>query len=241
MAFHVTLVVLGGALAAAGGVTATLLKVAPVTLLPILLAAGRRTVTLAAVLGLGIVGVSWLLSPTAWADYLVVLPNLLAGSADYPTNIAPAATLDRLGLPAPLVDGTRLLTLTLALGFALAAPLIALWRPGVGGWGVGVTLGTASMLLLPAACWYHYLVALLPLAALAWPFAALPARWGLLLGAALITVGVAVLAAATVGAAVLVAVILAVLLRAPAQGVARDGGRAAALVPSGEPVPATPA
>ena len=71
------------------------------------------------------------------------------------------------------------------------------------------------MLLLPAATWYHYLAALLPVAALAWPAAGTRARLSLLAAAALITVGVAALPLATVGAVALVGVVLAVHLRPP--------------------------
>lgn len=88
-------------------------------------------------------------------------------------------------------------------------------------------LGVAAMLLLPAACWYHYLVALLPIAALAWPAASVRARLALLAGALLITAGVAALAVATIGAVLLAVVALAVHLGAavPVAGIGSDRPR----------------
>lgn len=215
VALTVTLVAMGGPSAGAGAMAATLLKVVPLTFLPAIVAAGRRAFTVAAITGGAVVGLSLVLAPQAWADYLVVLPNLLAGSADDATNLAPAATLGRLGAPAALADLARVATLAVAAGCTIAAPLLIRRRPDRHGWSAAATLGTAAMLLLPAACWYHYLVALLPVAAFAWQAASGRARAALLGGAVLVSAGVAALPAATLGAAVLLAVALAVHLRVP--------------------------
>ena len=216
VALGVTFAAMGGARAGIGAMGATLLKVAPVTMLPVLLGGGRRAMGAAGLTAAIGVGLSVLLAPQAWADYLVVLPNLLAGSSDHATNLAPAATLARLGAPAAMVDVARLAAGAVAVACTLAAPLVAWRRQGVPGWAAATTLGVAAMLLLPAACWYHYLVALLPVAALAWPVASIRARVALLVAAALITAGVAALASATIGATLLVMVALRVHLRAGA-------------------------
>ncbi len=129
VALAVALVAMGGAPAGAGAMAATLLKVAPLTFLPAVAAGGRRAITAAAITGGLTVGVSLLLAPQAWIDYLVVLPNLLAGAADHATNLAPAATLTRLGAPAVLADAARLGALAVAVACTVAAPLVIRRRP----------------------------------------------------------------------------------------------------------------
>ena len=230
VALGVTLAAMGGALAGIGAMAATLVKVAPLTMLPALLAGGRRPIGAAIATAAVVVGLSVLLAPQAWADYLVVLPNLLAGSSDHATNLAPAATLQRHGAPAAIVDLARLAAVVVAAACTLAAPVVAWRRTGMHGRAAATTLGVAAMLLLPAACWYHYLVALLPLAALAWPVASVRARLTLLAAALLIIAGVAALAAATAGAILLVLVALIIHLRV--------GARAGRTIPAGTvPVP----
>ena len=214
VALTVTLVAMGGAAAGAGAAGGTLLKIVPGTFLPMLLVAGRQAVLAAVPTAVVVVGVTVVLSPAAWADYATVLPNLLGGSADYATNLAPATLLGRAGFPAPLPDLARLATMAGAVALTVAAPLVAWRRPGFHGWAAATTLATAAMLLLPAATWYHYLAALLPVAALAWPAADIRARLALLGTAALITVGVAALPLASLGATLLVVLALAVHLRA---------------------------
>lgn len=239
VALAVTLVAMGGAAAGAGAMAATLLKVVPLTFLPAIAAGGRRAFAAAAVTGGAVVGLSLVLAPQAWADYLVVLPNLLAGSSDHATNLAPAATLGHMGAPDVLVDAVRMAALALAAGCTIAAPLLIRHRPDRHGWAAAATLGTAAMLLLPAACWYHYLVALLPVAALAWPAASGRARGALLAGGLLVSAGVAVLPAATLGATLLLAVALTVHLRVPptlgmGAAIARSGAREARAAHEGD-------
>lgn len=226
VALVVTLVAMGGRPAGVGAVAGTLLKVVPGTFLPLLLAEGRRAIVAGAATAVGVVALSVLATPTAWADYAVVLPNLLGGSADYATNLAPATLVERAGGGAALGSAVRVVTLALAAALTLLAPIIAWRRPGYHGRAAGVTLATAAMLLLPAATWYHYLAALLPIAALAWPAASASGRLALLGAAAAITVGVAALPLATLGAALLLVVATAVHLRAAIQ--------------SASPAPATP-
>ena len=61
------------------------------------------------------------------------------------------------------------------------------------------------MLLLPAQLWYHYLVVLLPLAALAWSRADARQRGALIVSAAAVSFGIAWLPLATLGAMALTA------------------------------------
>lgn len=235
VALGVTLVAAGGTVAGAGAVLATLLKVMPVTFLPALVVAGRRAIVAAVLTFLAVVGVSWLLSPGAWADYARVLPNLLGGSADYSTNLAPATLLARAGAPAPLPDLVRAATVLLAAACALAAPVVAWHIREPRGWATATTLGVVAMLLLPAAAWYHYLAVLLPVGVLAWPAASGSARAALLGGAAFVSLGVAILPLATLGATFLVLAALAVHFRLP--GAARSAAADAPL-PVAPPRPA---
>jgi alpha-1,2-mannosyltransferase len=228
VALVVTLVAMGERAAGVGAAAGTLLKVVPGTFLPLLLAEGRRAVVAALLTGAAVVGVSLLLSPTAWADYAIVFPNLLGGSADYATNLAPATLVDRAGLGAPGAGAIRLGTLAGVVVLTVAAPVIAWRRPGFHGRAAGVTLAVGALLLLPAATWYHYLAALLPVAALAWPAASSSGRLGLLAAAAMVTVGIAILPLATIGAGVLLTLAAAIHLRA-----ARPSGVPAGAVTTG--------
>jgi alpha-1,2-mannosyltransferase len=237
VALVVALVAQGGRVAGVGATAGVLLKVVPGTFLPLLVTEGRRAILAALVTGAVVVGMSVVLSPAAWIDYATVFPNLLGGSADYATNLAPATLVERAGAGATLGGAVRLALLAAAVAMTLAAPLVAWRHPGMHGRAAGVTLATAAMLLLPAATWYHYLAALLPVAALAWPAAGLRWRLALLAAAALVTVGVAVLPLATIGAALLLAVAATIQLRAargitraaaPVPAIGRDGGAPAA-------------
>jgi hypothetical protein len=83
-----------------------------------------------------------------------------------------------------------------------------------------VLLGTVAMLLAPATLWYHYLVVLLPLAAMAWPRANPVARLGLLVSAGALSLGMAYEPLALLAAVALVAFTLPALwpVKAPASG-----------------------
>lgn len=224
LALLVAVAAIGGAGGSAAVSLAVLLKVAPAALLPGLAADGRRSLLIACGFAAAVVLVSVAMAPGAWADYSVVLPNLLAGSADYATNLAPAAILDRAGPPGALVTLARLATLAVAVACALMA-----WRVGRKPTGrpAAVGLGSAAMLLLPAAIWYHYLIVLLPLGAMAWPRGSLRLRVALVASAAIATGGIAWLPFATIGGAAMLSASLVGLWPRP---------RAAQLV--GEPAAA---
>jgi len=208
LALAVAVAVSGGA---AGGVAlalATLLKLAPIVYLPGLAGGPRRPLLAAGFTALAVVGVSVVLAPSAWSDYAVVLPNLLAGRADEVSNLAPSAVAGRLGLPEAFVSFVRLAALAAVVGCCGAAFLVAHRPRGVA---ASVALGTAAMLLLPAALWYHYLVVLLPLAACAWPGSTGRLRGALLAGALLVVAGIAWLPAALLGGAVMLSATLLAL------------------------------
>jgi hypothetical protein len=217
------LVILTAAGVAAGGIaaaSATFIKVVPLTLVPaaVLGDDGGRRRTLRALAATGIFafvvfGVSFALSPQAWRDYAVVLPNLLAGSAPVATNLAPWAVASQLGLPEPLQSLVRVASVVVALGCLVAS----CWPPRVGR-DARLLGATAAMLLLPAALWFHYLAALLPFAALGWERAAARNRAVIVASAAAVTLGVAALPLATAGAVALVISLLRPLAR-PRPGV----------------------
>ncbi len=226
-------VVLSAAAAAVGGIaatSATFLKVVPLTLIPAaLLATGgdrRRVVRAVAMTGafaLALFGVSFVLSPQAWRDYAIVLPNLLAGGAPVSTNLAPWAVAAQLGLPDPIPSLVRVVSVAVALACLVASVWPArvwpsrVWPSRI--WPARVDRdarllsATAAMLLLPAALWFHYLAALLPFAALAWQRATASNRGVIVASAAVLTLGVAWLPLATAGAVVLVLSLLRPLSR----------------------------
>ena len=229
LAFQVALTLAGGAVAGVSIAAAILLKFMPVALLPAAAGGGRRIAASVLAAGLALTAVSIVLSPGAWSDYARVLPNLLAGPSDDPTNLSPWAVLAHLGAPALLVDGTRAAGIAAGLLMAFGAYRVAS-RPG--GWHAAVALGTSAMLLLPAAVWYHYLAVLLPLGAVAWPSAIPRVRVALVAGALMVLLGVSWLPLATAGAAVLAAGAVVTLLpgsiftdrsvKAAAHGIATD-------------------
>jgi hypothetical protein len=177
-------VALGGAAAGVGAAAGALVKAVPGTLLPAALVADHRS-RWATVLTLGIaMVVSFLLAPTAWLDYPSVVMNMLGGSADYATNISPAGVVDRLGLADPVAGLARALSLLLAVGCLGGSAWMARSRDGLPS---AALLGVVALLLLPGSLWYHYLVILLPFAAIAWPRASRSARLILFIAAALIT------------------------------------------------------
>ncbi len=142
---------------------------------------------------------SVLFAPQAWLDYATVLPNMLAGSAAYASNLAPGQLVAGIGgVPDAVVTAVRGAVLVSVA--ALVAGAMLLERRG-GDRRVVVLLGVAAGLLLPAAFWYHYLVVLLPFGVAAWLEAeARSVRAGLLLGSVCIALGLgAGLAVATAG------------------------------------------
>ena len=202
LALAVALAATGGRTGAVAAVLATFLKVAPVLLLPAVTGTRRALIT-AIVTTAAILGVSAVLVPGAWADYLVVLPHMLVGSALDPNNLAPAAMAENLWGPGVASTLLRLAALALAAACTLESIRLGRRPDGVP---AAVVLGTAAMLLLPAVLWFHYLVALLPLAAMAWPHASRALRATLLTGATLISLGMLIgFPLATAGAVIVVA------------------------------------
>jgi hypothetical protein len=202
LALLVMLAVRGSPTAGIATSVAALLKLVPVVLIPVLAARGRGAMIACVVAGASITAVSVVLAPQAWLDFVVVLPNLFFGSADYPTNLAPAAVLAQVAALPGWVSGlARVITVLAALWCIAAAWRVSRHRGGVA---AGVTLGVVAMLLLPAAIWYHYLTILLPLAVVAWFRADHRSRVLLLTGGVLVSLGVAALCLALVGGLLLV-------------------------------------
>lgn len=211
IALLVTVAVTGGAAAGVSIALASLLKVVPVVFVPAWWVLGVRPRRALVATALAVVALSVLVSPDAWRDYLRVLPNMLAGSADEPTNVAPWSMVARSGAPAWLGDLVRVASVGLALVAVLVSVLVVR-RPG--GPALAAVLCSVAMLLLPPALWYHYLAVLLPLAIVAWPHATPTVRAALIVAGATVSAGVAWLPLATIGWVALAALITFVLARA---------------------------
>ena len=215
IALAVALVAAGGPIGAVAAFGATLLKLVPVTLVPSAVSPLSRRQLLTAIGGIGlVVALSVILSPQAWSDYVRVLPNLLTGSADYPTNLAPAGLAATFGLPTALVASIRALTLVVAAA-ALVASVVWARRYArsllTNGLLIATAAATFAMLLLPSALWSHYLCVCLPVAAFSWNSADGRQRVGLVGGGALVTIGLAWLPLALMGAALMFAIALGAL------------------------------
>ena len=167
--------------ALAGG---ALIKIVPGLALPALAARGGRGVVGFLTAGAVLILPSIVLSPGAWSDFAVVLPNMLAGSAAYRNNLAPAGALVADPALAPLA----VLATPARLLFIGAAALLlglSIWLARrKGGWPAALFAATVASTLAPAAIWYHYTVALLPFAFFAWSRASERARIGMLAGLA---------------------------------------------------------
>lgn len=200
LALSGVVVALGGTVAGAGAAVGALLKAVPGTLVPAALVMDARARASVIVVLLVVAVISFALAPTAWLDYPRVVLNMLAGSVDYATNLAPATLLQRAGAPDTVATVIRAGTLVLAV-LALVGSVIMARRPD--GLPVSALLGTAALLLVPGSLWYHYLVLLLPFAAMAWPRAGSRLRGALFVSAALISLSLVWLPLAVVGAACL--------------------------------------
>jgi hypothetical protein len=195
---------------AAGALTGALavFKLSPFAWLPAAVRAGGGLARGAIATLVGLLVVSVLAAPQAWAAYARVLQNLLAGDVRYPNNLAPAIVALNLGAPGPAVDAIRIAALGLAVGLVVASVWFAR-RPG--SWPVAVVSAMLATLLVPAALWYHYLVLLLPLAAFAWVRASVATRVALTIGGLLVSVGMTMPFAAFGGLLVMVLTIVAAL------------------------------
>jgi hypothetical protein len=208
LSLQVILLAAGGAVGGAALAAGVLLKMAPITFGPLALVGGRRLLRAASVTGAIGLTASVLLAPAAWAEYLRVLPNLFSGDATQANNLSPWAMSMTLGTPAQVGGALRSVSIVAAIVCALAAVRVG---ARAGGLHAGVVLGTVAMLLLPAQLWYHYLIVLLPLAALAWRRGGNRLRSAMLVSAGAVSAGIAWLPLATVGACCLVACVLAAL------------------------------
>ena len=185
VALMVTLVAMGGVAAGIASGLGLFLKVSPGALVPAAVTQGwqsRRAVaaTIAAVMVISLIA-----SPQAWLDYATVLPNMLRGATAYPFNLAPANSASEAGLPGMVVSAVRLLTIIAGiLGIILSVWLAR--RPR--GMPAAALAGTIAMLLIPSTLWPHYLVVLLPFAAIAWPIASVWLRTFLFTGAVIVSV-----------------------------------------------------
>ncbi len=219
LALLVALAVAGGATSGVAIVLATLLKVVPVVLAPAWFVVGGPSRRAMVVTALAVVSVSVLASPGAWLEYLVVLPNMLAGTAHEATNVAPWSMVATSGAPEWLGQMVRIGSVGISV-LAVGGSIVVVRRPG--GLALAGVLCSIAMLLLPAALWYHYLVVLLPLAIVAWPRASGAARAMLVLAGAGVSAGVAWLPLATFGWVAMAAILAWVLAR----GVVPDAGAA---------------
>jgi hypothetical protein len=190
----------GDTLWGAASAAAAWLKVSPVTWL-VAAATNRRAIAGAAAMSVLVIAPPAVVAPQAWPDYARVLPNLLAGTADYASNLAPGQLVAATpGVPDWLATGARWASVAVAALLALAAlggELLRRDRRLV------VLAGVAASLLLPAALWYHYLVVLLPFGVAAWlESSSKRVRGALLVGAAGVDLGLGLgLGLATLGAA----------------------------------------
>ncbi len=181
VALSAAFVALGGAAAGVGAAFSAVLKVSPLVYVPVALvsdARSRRTVIVALA---GLLLTFILLAPQAWADTPAMIGNLLAGAGDVHWNLGPAAMAANIGWPDAAVGAIRALALVGGIGCLLLALWLARTPAGLP---LAVVLASATMLLVPATLWYHYLVVLLPLAAMAWPRATSWSRWSLVAAAA---------------------------------------------------------
>lgn len=211
------MVALGGVLAGAGAAAGALFKVVPGTLLPAALVMDRSARLVALAL-LGILfALAFVFAPTAWVDYARVISNMLRGSADYATNLAPATLATRVGIPDIVATFIRVGALVVAVASLVGSMWLARSQPGIP---AAALLGVVAMLLLPASLWYHYLALLLPFAAIAWQRSSGAQRSGLFAAALMITLGLACLPLALLGAIILAALTLYVLWPTVPEGAA---------------------
>jgi Glycosyltransferase family 87 len=191
MALLIAIVLVGSERASGVAVAAAaLIKVVPGFALAGLVARGRQGLIGFAAGCLVLAIPSMLLSPGAWVDYARVLPNMLAGSADYTNNLAPAGALVSTPELAPyafLATAARMLF----VGSAVALIGLSVWlarKPG--GWPAALLAAVVASILAPGAIWYHYTVVLLPFALYAMPRASRRIRLGFMFGLSCFVVAV---------------------------------------------------
>ena len=123
----------------------------------------RSTRALTVVAAFGILAVSFVLSPSAWADWLAILPSVRGFFAEVPwtSNLAPSHVLTSTGFP--LLGSVA--TLAVPAAFMLLVVVTA-WRGQVVAW---VAASVGVYLSATGTSWDHYFVALTPIAVAAWP------------------------------------------------------------------------
>jgi hypothetical protein len=218
VALATALVAAGGTRAGFSAAAAGLVKVSPAALLAAIDRSGLR----GAAMAIGLAAVSVALSPEAWRDYAVVLSNLVSGSSDNVTNLAPHVQLP-LVIPgiARASGAIRTMEVAAASTLLLGALVLARRRGGVPS---ATVAASGAALLAPAALWLHYLVVLLPLAALAWRWCRPFERVLLVVGAGLVSAALAALPLALLGSLVMWVLALRGTLRMRAGNVATGGG-----------------
>ena len=152
------------------------LKVAPVLVLPALLVrhGPRGLAGLAAASAVLVLPSLWL-APHAWADLVPVLNATAGGGLDIGWNLSPVAMAHAAGLS--VLEFPLRLALWIGAGALVGASIIVAHKPD--GWPAALACATAASLLLPTILWEHYLIVLLPFAAVAFPRASPRARTAL--------------------------------------------------------------
>lgn len=123
----------------------------------------RSTRVPAVAAAFGILAVSFALSPSAWADWLAILPSLRGFFAEVPwtSNLAPSHVLSSTGFP---ILGS-LATVGIPAAF-MAVVVVTAWRGRLVAW---VAAAVGVYLSATGTSWDHYFVALTPIAVAAWP------------------------------------------------------------------------
>ncbi len=185
VALGVTAVAMGGTRAGVGAGVISLLKVAPGTLLPAVLASSRESRRALLVTLTAITGTLFLLAPRAWLEYPLVLANLFTDPARSDGDLALGYAVSEAGWGPVAVAIVRVATL-IAAGVCILASIWVARRQG--GMPAAALLGTVAMLIIPGTLWLHYLVVLLPFAAMAWPRARTGIRGVLLASLVLVSI-----------------------------------------------------
>jgi hypothetical protein len=148
-------------------VAAAWLKIAPVLLLPALLARdGWRGLVWLFAASAVLVLPTFLLAPTGFWQLPQILVNIAGADSVVSSNLAPHSWITILTGSTTVGDLVRLTAIAGAAVLVLISVHLAR-RPN--GWPAAVVAGTAAALLGPGAIWSHYLLVLLPLALYAWP------------------------------------------------------------------------
>ena len=140
----------------------------------------RSTRSATAITCLAILAGSFILAPSAWTDWITVLPAIVGLSeAPYTSNLAPSHVLSSTGFP--FLGEIARIALPFVFGVLV---LVFAWKGHIAAW---VTAATGVYLTASGTAWDHYFAALSPLAVAAWPRATPPLR--LMIVAVLVTLG----------------------------------------------------